>query len=157
MSSYLILLHLPLLYRLFCLFSHFGFSRLPLPFLPAGPMISSATQDQTSFTITCPNVQGDYVRLCWLPPDNRRHIDAKQVYQYDRWRGSTMLTAKNKRLQLAGPPYNAETGSFSFLLTPSLKEGGFYTCEVFLNDNAFSQRTCLTVLKGTDQGEEEED
>ncbi len=80
----------------------------------------------------------------------------KLVYQYDRWRGSTLLTEQSKRLQLAGPPYNAEAGSFSFLLTPGLKDGGLYICEVFLNDNAFSQRTMLSVLKGIDQGQEEE-
>lgn len=81
----------------------------------------------------------------------------KLVYQYDRWRGSTMLTELSKRLQLAGPPFNAEAGSFSFLLTPGLKDGGLYICEVFLNDNVFSQRTLLSVMKGTHQGEEEEE
>lgn len=77
------------------------------------------------------------------------------VYQYDRWRGSTWLTEQSKKLQLAGPPYNAEAGSFSFFLTPGLKDGGLYVCDVFLNDNAFSQRTMLSVLKGRDQGQEE--
>lgn len=82
----------------------------------------------------------------------------KLVYQYDRWRGSTTrFTEQSKRLQLAGPPYNAEAGSFSFLLTPGLRDGGLYICDVFLNDNAFSQRTVLSVLKGTDQGQEEVD
>lgn len=79
------------------------------------------------------------------------------LYNFDRWRGSTLVTEQSKRLQLAGPPYNAEAGSFSFLLTPGLTDGGLYICEVFLNDNAFSQKTLLSVLKGTDQGEEETD
>lgn len=67
-----------------------------------------------------------------------------------------MLTEQSKRLQLADPPYNAEAGSFSFLLTPGLKDGGLYMCNVLLNDNAVSQRTLLSVLQGTDQGQEEE-
>lgn len=68
-----------------------------------------------------------------------------------------MVGEQSKRLQLAGMPYNREAGSFSFLLTPGLKDGGLYICEVFLNDNVFSKRTLLSVLKGTDQGEEETD
>lgn len=75
----------------------------------------------------------------------------KLVYQYDRWRGSTILTEQSKRLKLAGPPYNAEAGSFSFLLNPELKDAGLYICEVLLNDNVFSQRTLLTILKGRNQ------
>uniref|UniRef100_A0A3Q0RZ37 Ig-like domain-containing protein n=1 Tax=Amphilophus citrinellus TaxID=61819 RepID=A0A3Q0RZ37_AMPCI len=110
------------------------------------PMISTATQAHTSFPLTCPGVQGDYVQLHWLPPDSRSQSNMKSVYQYDRWRG-TLMTDQNKRLQMAGPPYNPETGSFSFLLTPDWKDGGLYICEVLLNDNIFSQRTLLTVLK----------
>lgn len=120
-------------------------------------MISTATQAQTSFTLACPGAPGDYVLLYWRPPDAKRQTITKLVYQYDRWRGSTLLTEHSKRLQLAGPPFNAEAGSFSFLLTPGLKDGGLYICEVFLNDNTFSQRTQLSVLKGTNQGEEEEE
>ncbi|XP_044064939.1 g6f-like isoform X2 [Siniperca chuatsi] len=110
-----------------------------------GPMISNATQAQTPFTLTCPVVQGDYVLLHWQPPDTRK--PSKLLYQYDRWRGSTLLTEQSKKIQLAGPPYNAEAGSFSFVLTPGLRDGGLYICDVFLNDNASSQRTMLTVLK----------
>ncbi|XP_051262044.1 g6f-like isoform X1 [Dicentrarchus labrax] len=117
------------------------------PKFPVGPLISTATQAQTSFTLTCPVVQGDYVRLYWHPPDNKNQNNMKLVYHYDRWRGSTLLTEQSKRLQLAGPPYNAEAGSFSFLLTPGLKDGGLYICDVYLNENAFSQRTLLSVLK----------
>lgn len=76
------------------------------------------------------------------------------MYHYDRWRGSTWVDNKNKRFQLAGPPYNAESGSFSFLLTPLLKEAGLYSCDVFLNDNVFRQRTLLSVFKGTELGKE---
>ncbi|XP_023127409.2 g6f-like [Amphiprion ocellaris] len=108
--------------------------------------ISTAAQAQTSFPLTCPNVQGDYVLVYWRPPDTR-HSNTRLVYQYDRWRASTLLTEQSKRLQLAGPPYNPDAGSFSFLLTPVLKDGGLYTCQVFLNDNAFSQSTQLSVMK----------
>ncbi|KAM9353502.1 g6f-like [Symphorus nematophorus] len=117
-----------------------------------GPLISTATQAQTSFTLTCPGVQGDYVLLYWQPPDARRQNNSyKLVYQYDRWRGSPLLTKQSKTFQLAGPPYNAEAGSFSFLLTPGLKDGGLYICDVFLDDIPFSQRTLLSVLKATGQ------
>ncbi|KAM4581380.1 g6f-like isoform 2-T2 [Odontesthes bonariensis] len=112
-----------------------------------GSTISTAIPAQTSFLLTCPNVQGDYVLLFWLPPDVRKGSNMKLVHQYDRWRGSTLQSEQSKRLQLAGPPYNAEAGSFSFLLTPELKDGGVYACEVCLNDNVFSQRTTLSVLK----------
>ncbi|XP_070691084.1 g6f-like [Pempheris klunzingeri] len=112
-----------------------------------GPMITTATQVQASFTLTCPGVQGDYVILHWQPPDNRRQNNMKLLYRYDRWRGSTLLNEQNKKIQLAGPPYSAEAGSFSFLLNPLLKDGGLYICDVFLDDNAYSQRTTLSVLK----------
>ncbi|XP_072250059.1 g6f-like isoform X2 [Leuresthes tenuis] len=115
-----------------------------------GPMISTAIPAQTSFLLNCPRFpgfQGDYVLLFWLPPDVRKRSNMKLVHQYDRWRGSTIQSEQSKRLQLAGPPYNAEAGSFSFLLTPELRDGGIYSCEVCLNDNFFSQRTTLSVLK----------
>ncbi|XP_029958991.1 g6f-like [Salarias fasciatus] len=112
-----------------------------------GPLISTTTQALASFPLTCPDVQGDYILLHWLPPDMKKHSGLKLVYQYDRWRGSTLLTEQSKRIQLAGPPYNAEAGSFSFVLTPGLRDGGLYLCEVYLNDNVFSQRTRLTVVK----------
>ncbi|XP_056301083.1 g6f-like isoform X5 [Pseudoliparis swirei] len=108
--------------------------------------ISTATRAQTLFPLTCPGVQGDYVRLHWLPPDSKKHSEVELVYQNDSWGGLTFVTKHNKRLQLAGPPYNAEAGSFSFLLTPELKDGGLYICEVFLNDIAVSRRTTLSVL-----------
>lgn len=72
----------------------------------------------------------------------------------DCWGGSTYSADPGKRLQLAGPPYDAESGSFTFLLSPELKDGGLYLCEVFLNDVAYSRSTTLSVLKGTDRGRE---
>lgn len=72
------------------------------------------------------------------------------LYHYDRWRGIAPVNAQSKRLQLAGSPYNAEAGSFSFLLTPELTSGGLYTCDVCLNDHFYSQRTLLSVFQGTD-------
>ncbi|KAF1388129.1 hypothetical protein PFLUV_G00087020 [Perca fluviatilis] len=111
--------------------------------------ISTATQAGIPFPLTCPVVQGDYVRLLWQPPSSRRHSQMRLVHQYNRWRGSTSLTEHSKKLQFAGPPYNAEAGSFSFLLTPEWKDGGLYVCEVILNDNGFIQKTMLSVLKVT--------
>ncbi|XP_068180097.1 g6f-like isoform X2 [Antennarius striatus] len=112
-----------------------------------GTVISTATQAHTSFTLTCHGVQGDYVLLYWRHPDVRKQSNLSLVYQYDRWRGSSPTTKQSKRFQLAGPPYNAEAGSFAFLFTPGLKDSGLYICEVFLNDYAYSQRTLLSVLK----------
>ncbi|XP_028436788.1 g6f-like [Perca flavescens] len=114
-----------------------------------GEDISTATQAGIPFPLTCPVVQGDYVRLLWQPPSSRRHSQMRLVHQYNRWRGSTFWTEHSKKLQFAGPPYNAEAGSFSFLLTPEWKDGGLYVCEVILNDNGFIQKTMLSVLKVT--------
>nr|XP_046255165.1 g6f-like isoform X2 [Scatophagus argus] len=110
-----------------------------------GPEISTATQAHTSFILTCPGVKGDYVLLYWQPADSKSQRNMKLVYKYDRWRD--FKSEQSKRLRLAGPPYNAEVGSFSFTLTPELKDGGLYICDVFLNDSAFSQRTRLSVMK----------
>ncbi|XP_047216584.1 g6f-like isoform X2 [Girardinichthys multiradiatus] len=107
--------------------------------------ISTATQTHKSLLLACPSSQGDYVLLYWLPPDAKKHSMMKLVYQYNRWSGST--SKHSNKLQLAGPPYDPEAGSFAFLLTPDLKEGGLYACEVYLNDVVFSQRTRLSVLK----------
>ncbi|GLD63828.1 uncharacterized protein AKAME5_001541400 [Lates japonicus] len=110
-----------------------------------GPTISTAARVHTSFSLTCPGERGDFVRLHW-EPDTRRRNSMKLVHQYDRWRGS--ILSQSKTLQIAGPPYNAEAGSFSFLLTPaSITDGGLYICDVYLDDKAFSQRTQLSVLK----------
>lgn len=117
--------------------------------LPAGNEIFTATQAQKSFLLVCPSSQGDYVRLHWLFPDTKNYSKIKLVYHYDRWRGFT--SKHSNKLQLAGPPYNPQAGSFSFLLTPDLKDGGLYVCEVSLNDVVFSQRTRLSVLKGKEE------
>ncbi|XP_054903868.1 g6f-like [Poeciliopsis prolifica] len=107
--------------------------------------ISTATLAQKSFLLACPSSQGDYVRLHWLFPDTKNYKEIKLVYHYDRWRGFT--SKHSNKLQLAGPPYDPQAGSFSFLLTPDLSDGGLYICEVTLNDVVFSQRTRLSVLK----------
>ncbi|KAM4735494.1 g6f-like isoform 2-T2 [Anableps anableps] len=107
--------------------------------------ISTATQAQKSFLLTCPSSQGDYVLLHWLSPDTNNYNKMKLVYHYDRWRGST--SKHSNKLRLAGPPYNPVAGNFSFILTPDLKDGGLYICDVSLNDVIFSQRTRLSVLK----------
>ncbi|XP_033979877.1 LOW QUALITY PROTEIN: g6f-like [Trematomus bernacchii] len=110
--------------------------------------ISTATKANTPVPLTCPDVKGDYVRLYWLRADAKKHNEIQLVYTYDRWRGST-VNNKSPMLELAGPPYNAEAGSFSFILTPGYKDGGLYICEVFCDEDAFSKRTRLSVLKVT--------
>lgn len=119
-----------------------------LPFT-LGPVIASATLALSSFQINCPAVQGDFVRLQWQAPDIRRQRDSTLLYHFDRWRGLNQPILGAKKLQLAGTPFNAEAGSFSFLLQPGLRDGGVYTCNVFLNDNMYSQKTFITVFKGT--------
>ncbi|XP_039973488.1 g6f-like isoform X2 [Xiphias gladius] len=119
----------------------------PITDVTHGPDISIATQAHTSFPLTCAGVQGDYVRLHWNPPDTKKQTNMRVVHQYDRWRHSTSLTEQSERLKFAGPPSNAEAGNFSFLLTPEIKDGGLYICDVYLNDKSFSQRTVLSVLK----------
>lgn len=136
-------------YAWFHLFEHFCVS-----FFSPGPVISSATQVLSSFYINCPELQGDFVRLHWLPPDAKKQRNMTLLYYFDRWRGLKLPSVKGKRLQLAGPPYNAEAGSFSFVLKPELRDGGLYICDVYLNDSVFSQGTLLTVLKGTDREKE---
>ncbi|XP_029359919.1 g6f-like isoform X1 [Echeneis naucrates] len=111
-----------------------------------GPMISTAIQAQTPISLTCPNVQGDYVNLFWKKAENSKQA-MKLIYQYDRWRDKILVGGNTKSLQLAGPPYNAKAGSFSFLITPKVNEGGLYICDVFLNNGTFSQRTTLSVMK----------
>ncbi|XP_061675753.1 g6f-like isoform X2 [Syngnathoides biaculeatus] len=106
-----------------------------------GHPISTATQARTSFPLTCPPVPGDYVFLYWKPPNSNR---CKLLYQYDRWRGKTSSNSESFKLQMAGAPYN---GSFSFIRTPGLKDGGLYVCKVVVNDHIFGQTTVLSVLK----------
>ncbi|XP_034553526.1 g6f-like [Notolabrus celidotus] len=118
---------------------------LPADNITYADLVSTATQAGTPVPLTCHVDQGDYVKVFWKPPDIYDHL--RLVYQYDRWRGSIELTEKRDRLQPAGSPYNADTGSFSFLLTPWLNDGGLYSCDVYIDDHAYSQRTQLTVLK----------
>ncbi|XP_061632125.1 g6f-like [Phyllopteryx taeniolatus] len=108
------------------------------------PPIFTATQARTAFPLTCPSVRGDCVFLYWQGPKLNQ---SKLVYGHDRWRGKTLNTDENFKLQLAGTPYNADTGSFSFIHIPGLKDGGLYICDVIVNDHVFSQRTLLSVLK----------
>lgn len=124
----------------------------PPPSLPADQLIHTGVQALKPIHLTCPNVQGDLVQLYWTAPQfsNKKTIN-KLVYSYDRWRGSTQKTSG--RIQLAGPPYSASAGSFSFLLTPVLVDGGVFACIVFLNDNVFYQSTKLSVLKGKEKHE----
>lgn len=117
-------------------------------YLPAGSMIFTGAEAHKPYLLKCPEVNGDLVVLHRLPADAKKK-DMKVAYEYDRWRDSTLRTEQSKRLRLAGPPFDAKAGIFSFLLTPDLKDGGLYACEVSLNDNIFSQWTTLSVLKGT--------
>ncbi|XP_049587576.1 g6f-like isoform X3 [Syngnathus scovelli] len=109
-----------------------------------GPPIFTATQARTSFPLTCPSVQGDCVSLYWQGPNSNK---SKLLYQHNRWRGTTLNMEESRKLQLADSPYNADGGSFSFVRTPGLKDGGLYVCKVLVNDHIFSQRTLLSVLK----------
>ncbi|XP_034029538.1 g6f-like [Thalassophryne amazonica] len=113
------------------------------------PEIVTAIQADTPFPLSCPPVHGDYVQLHWKPPDMETHDRIKQLYGFNRWTGSTMLFQQRKILQLASSPYDGQSGIFSFLLTPVVSDGGLYICEVFFNDNVFSQRTLLSVLQVT--------
>ncbi|XP_069393602.1 g6f-like isoform X2 [Paralichthys olivaceus] len=108
-------------------------------------MTSTATRVRMPLLLNCPSFQGDFVRLQWQPPDTRNNMQG--VIQYDRWRDSTSLTKHSRRVQLAGPPYNSEAGSFAFLLKPELNEGGLYACEVFLNDKPSIHSTMVSVMK----------
>uniref|UniRef100_A0A3B4BII3 Ig-like domain-containing protein n=1 Tax=Periophthalmus magnuspinnatus TaxID=409849 RepID=A0A3B4BII3_9GOBI len=111
-----------------------------------GQQISTAVQSQSVLPLSCPQAPGDYVMLYWRPPDAKNE-NTRLVHQFDRWRGFTLTTELSNRLQLAGPPYDPQEGSFSFLLSPLIRDGGLYMCEVFSNDNAFSLRTLLTVVR----------
>lgn len=110
-----------------------------------GSQTSTACLVNSSLPISCPPVPGDYVLLYRQLPDSRKPKDMRLVFQYDRWRGSSQQG--EARLRLAGPPYEPKAGGYGFLLSPGLEDGGLYICEVFLNDNVFSQRTMLSVLK----------
>ncbi|XP_064801928.1 uncharacterized protein LOC135520364 isoform X1 [Oncorhynchus masou masou] len=109
--------------------------------------ISMASLTQTPLTLACPPMRGDYVLLYWKPPDSRNINTTTLVYEYDRWRDRTEQSKTHAQLSLDGPLSTPKEGFFSFLLSPGLNDGGLYMCEVFLNDNAFSQRTLLSILQ----------
>ncbi|XP_053737305.1 g6f-like isoform X2 [Synchiropus splendidus] len=111
----------------------------------AGLQFSQAALYQTPFIIICPALKGDYVYLYWQPPDTAGRNTMTRLFSYNRWRKANV--SNMERVQLAGPPYNAEAGSFSFLLNPDLATGGLYMCEVFLDDKAYRWTTTLSVLK----------
>ncbi|XP_030641463.1 g6f-like [Chanos chanos] len=106
--------------------------------------LSVACLSQSVLCLPCPPVLGDYVLLYWQRADST-HM--KLIFQYDRWRRS-YTNQTTPRIQLAGLTSLSETGNFSFLLTPELKDGGVYRCEVYLNDNVFTQSTSVSVLHG---------
>ncbi|XP_024917068.1 g6f-like isoform X2 [Cynoglossus semilaevis] len=107
--------------------------------------ISTATQALTPITLSCPDDNGDYVLLYWQQTE--KHSNMTHIFLYDRWRDSTSSTVQPGILELAGPPYNAEAGSFAFRLTPDVTNGGLYICDVYLNDEPKSLRTEVSVLK----------
>ncbi|XP_036789443.1 G6F-like-a protein isoform X2 [Oncorhynchus mykiss] len=109
--------------------------------------ISMASLTQTPLTLACPPMQGDYVLLYWKPPDSRNINTTPLVYGYDRWRDRTEQSKTHAQLSLDGPLSTPKDGFFSFLLSPGLNDGGLYMCEVFLNDNVFSQWTLLSILQ----------
>ncbi|XP_067304964.1 g6f-like isoform X2 [Pseudorasbora parva] len=94
-------------------------------------------------TLTCPPILGDYALLYWQCPDSKK---MELIFQFDRWRRITNQT--KAYLYLRDPASLAAAGNFSFLLSPALKDGGYYKCKVFLDDKAFSQDNRLSVLHG---------
>ncbi|XP_058603038.1 g6f-like isoform X5 [Onychostoma macrolepis] len=105
---------------------------------------SLAALSRSLVTLTCPPVLADYVLLYWEYPDLRR---MELIFQFDRWRRSYTNQTK-PHLHLKDPASLAAAGNFSFLLSPAVKDGGLYLCEVFLDDKAFSQANRLSVLHG---------
>uniref|UniRef100_W5LF16 G6f-like n=1 Tax=Astyanax mexicanus TaxID=7994 RepID=W5LF16_ASTMX len=101
----------------------------------------SASLAQSTVTLSCPSIHGDYVRVYWWCADCSKVLP-KKVFQSDRWRNHMISTPK-PRLQLQD---NGE--NISFLLRPELDDAGQYQCEVFLNDKVYGQSTTVTVLKG---------
>ncbi|KAJ8289859.1 hypothetical protein GJAV_G00006140 [Gymnothorax javanicus] len=108
--------------------------------LSHGTMVSTACVARTPVHLPCSS--GDYVLLYWQHPDLD---DMELVFSYDRWRRARIIHTKS-RLRLTDQSL-ADSGKFSFLLEPELKDGGVYRCEVFQNDNVFVKGTSLSVLK----------
>ncbi|XP_077066180.1 g6f-like isoform X5 [Siphateles boraxobius] len=105
---------------------------------------SMAALSRSLVTLTCPPILGDYVLLYWEYPDTKR---MELIFQFDRWRRTSTNKTKH-HLHLIDPASLAAVGNFSFTLSPALKDGGLYLCEVFLDDKAFSQGNKLSVLHG---------
>ncbi|KTF88811.1 hypothetical protein cypCar_00012697 [Cyprinus carpio] len=120
---------------------HFTFLHYPVS---SGVPRSLAALSSSQVTLTCPPVLGDYVLLYWVPSDAKQKM---LIFQFDRWRRSYTNQTK-PRLHLIDPASLAAAGNFSFLLSPAPKDGGLYTCKVFLDDKAFSQANRLSVLHG---------
>lgn len=124
---------------------HFTFlCNLSYPVSSTGGLRSMAALSHSLVTLTCPPILGDYVLLYWEYPDSKR---MELIFQFDRWRRSSTNTTKH-HLHLIDPASLAAGGNFSLLLSPALKDGGLYLCEVFLDDRAFSQGNRLSVLHG---------
>ncbi|KAG9344975.1 hypothetical protein JZ751_009515 [Albula glossodonta] len=107
-----------------------------------GTMISVAILSHSPLTLPCASIAGDYVLLYWEHPDSRK---MEAVFFYDRWRRARPAPTRH-HIRLANSS-SADSGKFSFLLVPELREGGTYICEVFLNDNVFTQVTRVSVLQ----------
>uniref|UniRef100_A0A673L6F9 Uncharacterized LOC107717418 n=1 Tax=Sinocyclocheilus rhinocerous TaxID=307959 RepID=A0A673L6F9_9TELE len=122
--------------------SHFTFLHYPVSSTVVPR--SLAALSHSLVTLTCPPVLGDYVLLYWEYPDSK---GMELIFQFDRWRRSYTNQTK-PHLHLIDPASLAAAGNFSFLLSPSLKDGGLYLCKVFLDDNAFNQANRLSVLHG---------
>ncbi|KAI1885754.1 hypothetical protein AGOR_G00207060 [Albula goreensis] len=107
-----------------------------------GTMISVATLSRSQLSLPCASITGDYVVLYWEHPDS---LKMEAVFFYDRWRRARPAPTRH-HIRLANSS-SADSGKFSFLLVPELREGGTYICEVFLNDNVFTQVTRVSVLQ----------
>ncbi|XP_030227492.1 g6f-like isoform X1 [Gadus morhua] len=114
--------------------------------VPNDLQISTGSVANRPHPLACPPYKGDSVLVRWENLEKR--MLPKLVYQYDRWRDSTAPPVEGSPLlQLAGPPYNAHSGFFSFLLSPEIRDSGVFTCDVFHDDKCYRQRTTLSVLK----------
>nr|XP_023665766.1 uncharacterized protein LOC111842902 isoform X3 [Paramormyrops kingsleyae] len=106
--------------------------------------ISKACLSYTPVSLPCPPVSGDYVLLYWQHPDKRKEIEL--VFSYDRWRRRVRnVTKSNLRISLCD---SARQGELGFVLTPRPEHGGVFICEVFQDDNVYSQSLRLSVLHG---------
>nr|XP_023665767.1 uncharacterized protein LOC111842902 isoform X4 [Paramormyrops kingsleyae] len=104
--------------------------------------ISKACLSYTPVSLPCPPVSGDYVLLYWQHPDKRKEIEL--VFSYDRWRRRVRnVTKSNLRISLCD---SARQGELGFVLTPRPEHGGVFICEVFQDDNVYSQSLRLSVL-----------